>query len=142
VVGIGLAVGGGMYLGSISATIIILIILAGVKPIERRFIAVRRQRAVSIQAVRGSISLDSVHRALGSGSVQVKQFIVQQSENDPDLDDIHIAFSRTSANEFDTIYSRLERWKACTRYCAPKTPSALQRPPGIMRLSVPSRSTK
>jgi putative Mg2+ transporter-C (MgtC) family protein len=41
VAGIGLAVGGGMYTAAVGATVIIFIILAGVKPLERRFIAVK-----------------------------------------------------------------------------------------------------
>lgn len=41
VAGIGLAVGGGIYTAALGATIIILIVLAGVKPLERRFISVK-----------------------------------------------------------------------------------------------------
>jgi len=108
VAGIGLAVGGGMYVASISATIIILIILAGVKPLERRFIAVKQQRSVNLWADRGSISLDIMHQILGSAGIRIKHFIVQQSETDPELDDIHISFSRSSINDFETIYARLE----------------------------------
>lgn len=108
VAGIGLAVGGGMYTAAIGATAIIMVILVGVKPLERRFIAVRQQRNIQLFAERGSVSLDSVHQALGTGSVRVKQFIVQQSEDDADLDDVQIAQSRVTANEFSTICARLE----------------------------------
>lgn len=38
VAAIGLAVGGGLYIPAVAATVIILIILAGVKPIEKRFL--------------------------------------------------------------------------------------------------------
>lgn len=107
VAGIGLAVGGGMYTAAIGATAIILIILAGVKPLERRFISVRQQRTIQLLAERGRVSLDSVHQALGSGSVRVKQFIVQQSEDDAELDDVQIALSRVTASEFERICSRL-----------------------------------
>ncbi|CAE6864139.1 hypothetical protein R75461_08156 [Paraburkholderia nemoris] len=74
--GIGLAVGGGMYTAAIGSTIIILIILVGVKPLERRFISVKQQRKTTLLVGRGSVSLDSVHNALGTGSVRVKRFIV------------------------------------------------------------------
>ena len=107
VAGIGLAVGGGMYTAAIGATVIILIILAGMKPLERRFISVRQQRNIQLLAERGSVSLDSLHRALGTGSVRVKQFIVQQSEDDPELDDVQIALSRASSPEFTAICTRL-----------------------------------
>jgi putative Mg2+ transporter-C (MgtC) family protein len=107
VAGVGLAVGGGMYTAAIGATIIILIILAGIKPLERRFIAVKQQRSILLVADRGSVSLSSVHNLLGSGSIGVKQFISQQSEDDPDLDEVSIALSRVSAIEFDAICAKL-----------------------------------
>lgn len=118
VAGVGLAVGGGMYTAAIGATVIILTILAGLKPIERRFISVRQQRNIQLLAERGSVSLDTVHHTLGSGSVRVKQLIVQQSDDDPDLDDVQIALSRVSSNEFSAICSRLEKMagvRACRR---------------------------
>jgi len=108
VAGIGLAVGGGMYTAAIGATIIILIILAGVKPLERRFIAVKQQRSIQLIVERGKISFETVHQTMGTGSVRVKQFVVQQSEDDPELDEVHIAFSRATTSEFDVIHNRLQ----------------------------------
>ncbi|WP_413195120.1 MgtC/SapB family protein [Pararobbsia alpina] len=108
VAGVGLAVGGGMYTAAIGATVIILIILAGVKPLERRFITVRQQRSLLLVVERGRASFETVHSALGTSSVRVKQFIVQQSEEDADLDEIQIAFSRATISEFAGIRSRLE----------------------------------
>jgi putative Mg2+ transporter-C (MgtC) family protein len=104
VAGIGLAVGGGMYTAAVGATIIILV---GVKPLERRFISVKQQRNITLLVERGSVSLDSVHNALGTGSARVKQFIVQQSEDDPELDEVQIGLSRATAREFATICARL-----------------------------------
>lgn len=108
VAGVGLAVGGGMYTAAIGATIVILAILAGVKPLERRFISVRQQRSIQLLVERGSVSLDTVHRVLGLGSVRIKQFVVQQSEEDPELDEVQIALSRVAAVEFVAICARLE----------------------------------
>ncbi len=96
-----------MYTASVGATVIILAILAGVKPIERRFIAVKQQRNVQLLAERGQVSLDTLHGVLGSGSVRVKQFIVQQSEDDPELDDVQIALSRVTSSEFNAICAKL-----------------------------------
>jgi putative Mg2+ transporter-C (MgtC) family protein len=107
VAGIGLAVGGGMYTAAIGATVIILIILAGMKPLERR-ITVRQARSIQLLVARGTVSLDTLHGALGSGSVRVKQFIVQQSEEGPEFDDIQISLSRVSGSEFSAICTRLE----------------------------------
>ncbi len=108
VAAVGLAVGGGMYTAAIAATIIILIILAGLKPLERRFIAVKQQRQIQLAAERATVSLSSVDKALGTGSVRVKQFIVQQSEEDPEVDEVQIVLSRTSDGDFAAICRRLE----------------------------------
>ncbi|MEI5998119.1 MgtC/SapB family protein [Paraburkholderia bengalensis] len=108
VAGVGLAVGGGMYTAAIGATVIMLIILAGIKPLERRFISVRQQRNVQLLVERGSVSLDTLVTALGSGKIRVKQFVVQQSEDDPEFDDIQIALSRVTETEFSAICERLE----------------------------------
>lgn len=107
VAGIGLAVGGGMYMAAVGATIIIIIILAGLKPIERRFISVRQQRGIQLVVEHGSISLDDVHKALGSGSVRLKHFILQQSEDDAELDEVSIGLSRATTSEFEAICARL-----------------------------------
>jgi putative Mg2+ transporter-C (MgtC) family protein len=108
VAGIGLAVGGGMYTASVGATIIILIILAGVKPLERRFISVKQQRSIQLLVDRGSVSLASLHSALGTGSVRVRQFIVQQSDDDADIDEVSIELSRATSSDYDAICMRLE----------------------------------
>ncbi|MGF6638478.1 hypothetical protein OKW38_000546 [Paraburkholderia sp. MM5496-R1] len=59
-------------------------------------------------AEHGTVTLDSVNTALGSGNVRVKQFIVQQSEDDPALDEVQIGLSRATSSEFTAICSRLE----------------------------------
>ena len=97
-----------MYTAAIGVTAIIMVILVGVKPLERRFIPVRQQRDIQLLVEHGSVSLDTLNQALGSRSVRVKQFIVQQSEDDADLDEIQIAPSRTAANEYSAICERLE----------------------------------
>lgn len=62
VAGVGLAVGGGMYTAAIAATAIVLLILAGLKPLERRYFAGRRNCGVRLMAVRGVNDLDDLAR--------------------------------------------------------------------------------
>ncbi|WP_250535671.1 MgtC/SapB family protein [Caballeronia sp. AZ10_KS36] len=109
VAAIGLAVGGGLYTASIAATAIILIILAGLKPLERRFISVRQRRQLTMLVDRGSLSFHALHEALGPGSVRVKQFVVQQSEESPDSDEVQVELSRVSEQEYRSICARLRQ---------------------------------
>ncbi|WP_175775425.1 MgtC/SapB family protein [Burkholderia anthina] len=120
VAGLGLAAGGGMYVASIGATAIVLAILAGVKPLERRFIAQRQQRTLRLVVERGGLTLGTLHDTLGTGRIRVKRFIVQQSDDDPDTDDISVSFSRTSGAEFAAICEALEAI-AGVRACCPDT---------------------
>ena len=116
VAAIGLAVGGGLYTASIAATAIILLILAGLKPLERRFITVRQRRQLTMLVDRGSLSFHGLHEALGPGSVRVKQFVVQQSEESPELDEVQVELSRVSALEYRAICERLRRLEAVREF--------------------------
>src|SRR5580698_9527325 len=107
VAAIGLAVGGGMYTASIAATIIILIILAGIKPLERRFITVKQRRQLTLLVTRGSLSFHTLHETLGASSARVKQFVVQQTDDSADLDEVQITLARVSSIEYQAICAQL-----------------------------------
>ena len=107
VAGIGLAVGSGLYIPAVGATVIILIILAGIKPLERRFLGIRQRRALMIFADRDTLSLPKLHEALGAGSARVQAFILRQSVGTPDIDQIQITLSRLTVAQFSAIMKRL-----------------------------------
>jgi putative Mg2+ transporter-C (MgtC) family protein len=107
VAAIGLAVGGGLYTASIAATIIILIILAGIKPLERRFITAKQRRQLTMLVTRGSLSFHTLHETLGASSARVKQFVVQQTDDSADLDEVQITLSRVSSTEYQAICAQL-----------------------------------
>jgi putative Mg2+ transporter-C (MgtC) family protein len=109
VAAIGLAVGGGLYTASIAATLIILVILAGIKPIERRFITVKQRRQMTLVVERGTLTFHSLHNVLGPSSARVKQFVVQQSDDSPELDEVMIMFSRVSPQEYTAICEQLRQ---------------------------------
>ncbi|KWK31783.1 methyltransferase [Burkholderia stagnalis] len=115
VAAIGLAVGGGLYVASISATFIILVILAGVKPLERRYFTVRQRRQLVLTVERGTLTFDSLHAALGPNSARVKQFIVQQAEDSDEHDDVRIALARVSDLEYQAIRDTLRALPGVTR---------------------------
>ncbi|WP_322070648.1 MgtC/SapB family protein [Paraburkholderia bannensis] len=116
VAAIGLAVGGGLYTASIAATVIILIILAGIKPLERRFITFRQRRQISLLVQRGALTFHSLHDALGTSSPRVKQFVVQQSDDSPELDEVMIVLARVSSMEYEAICTALRKLDAVKEF--------------------------
>src|SRR5258708_26456916 len=107
VAAIGLAVGGGLYAASIAATIIILIILAGIKPLERRFITVKQRRQLTMTVERGSVTFHPLHDELGAASPRVKQFVMQQSDDSPECDEVMLTLHHVSNTEYEAICARL-----------------------------------
>jgi putative Mg2+ transporter-C (MgtC) family protein len=109
VAAIGLAVGGGLYMAAITATAIILIILAGIKPLERRYFPTRQRRELRIEAQRGALMLDRLHDVLGIESARLKRFIVQHKEDGSEMDEITIVLTRVAPAEFTRICNRLKQ---------------------------------
>ena len=127
VAGIGLAVGGGLYTPAVAATVIILIILAGIKPLEKRFIGSRQRRELLITAERDALSLDKLHEALGAGTTRVQQFVIRQKDGSPQLDDIVITFARVTPMQFLALQKRLIAVPGVVRLKDPDAdPDALQ----------------
>jgi putative Mg2+ transporter-C (MgtC) family protein len=109
VAAIGLAVGGGLYTASIAATVIILIILAGIKPLERRFITAKQRRQLTMIVERGTLTFHSLHDELGTASPRVKQFVMQQSDDSAECDEVIITLHRVSNAEYESICARLRQ---------------------------------
>ncbi|AOJ40993.1 MULTISPECIES: MgtC/SapB family protein [Burkholderia] len=108
VAAVGLAVGGGMYVAAIAATAIVLAILAGLKPIEKRFFAARQRWGVRILARRGAVKLTSLQAMPGIDQARIVQFIIEQDDAAPDDDRIHVVFSKMTSREFQAVRQSLQ----------------------------------
>lgn len=108
VAAVGLAVGGGMYVAAIAATAIVLAILAGLKPIEKRFFAARQRWGVRILASRGTVKLTSLQAMPGIDQARIVQFIIEQDDAEPDDDRIHVVFSKMTSSEFQAVRQSLQ----------------------------------
>jgi len=106
VAGIGLAVGGGLYVVAVGATVIILITLVGIKPLENRWLFTREQPAIELLVKHESVSIDRIENLLGEGAVRLEHLSVQESEQ-PGLDRVKITLSRAAAWRIDAIQARL-----------------------------------
>ena len=80
VAAIGLAVGGGLYFAAGISTAVIIVILAGIKPIEEAYRARNQTARFKISAARNSLTPDLLKEALGIRTGQIKRFMVA-SEN-------------------------------------------------------------
>jgi putative Mg2+ transporter-C (MgtC) family protein len=106
VAGVGLAAGAGLYTAAVAATIIVLIILAGLKPLEERFRASRTNLELRIRARREGFSLGMLDRALGGRASRVKQVVVRPADDDGE-DDVSLMLTRVSAADTADIIQRL-----------------------------------
>lgn len=107
VAAIGLAIGGGLYTPAVAATLIILLILAGVKPLEARYFNTRRGRAFQIVAVAGTVTMQQLNKALDARSRLVRQFIVQRRDGAADKDEIMLTLDRLTRGEIARVVEQL-----------------------------------
>src|ERR1700733_10025239 len=75
VAAIGLAVGGGLYTASIAATLIILIILAGIKPLEEWYQRRNTTHKIRLIVDGGKMSTDILNNALGYRARRVIRYV-------------------------------------------------------------------
>ncbi|GJD50188.1 Protein SapB [Methylobacterium crusticola] len=105
VAAIGLAVGGGLYGAAVAATVIVLVILAGVKPIEEHFRERMQTRSLRFTAKQGAVSIDVLQQITGERFSRVRQFVARQS--DPDVEEVTVSFVRLSRQSVAEIAARL-----------------------------------
>src|SRR5579884_826929 len=77
VAAIGLAVGGGLYLAAIAATVLVLLVLAGFKPIEQRLFTRRRLRTLTLVVDRRQTSLYTIELAIQAAGLHLDALQVQ-----------------------------------------------------------------
>ncbi|WP_158811033.1 MgtC/SapB family protein [Beijerinckia sp. L45] len=106
VAAIGLAVGSGLYVAALTTTVIVLVILAGLKPIEERVRDRVQSRFLVVTAKRGAMSIAVLHDVLGPRASRVKQFVLLQDVAE-ELDTIHVTFSRMPSDLVETIATKL-----------------------------------
>lgn len=108
VAAVGLAVGGGMYVEAVAAIAIILIILAGVKPLEERYRDKTQAFELRVLADRGEFTFASLRKALGSGTERIRQFIIKPSDN-PELDEIVLVLGRMNSKDVADMMAQVRK---------------------------------
>ncbi|KQQ29237.1 methyltransferase [Methylobacterium sp. Leaf123] len=108
VAAIGLAVGGGLYVAGIAATILVVGILAGVKPIEESWRDRMQTNTLHLTVKAGSLSIDTLQDATGERASRVRQFMVRPG-GEEGLEEVTIAFVRLSQTSVAAIAERLRQ---------------------------------
>jgi putative Mg2+ transporter-C (MgtC) family protein len=82
VAAVGLAVGGGLYMAAATTTGLIILILAGLKPIEQRlFVARRRQIPIFILIIdRRETSLFAIETVLEAANLHLQRMLIQHGK--------------------------------------------------------------
>lgn len=108
VAAIGLAVGGGLYFAAAASTGVIIVILAGIKPIEEAYRARNQTARFRIEADRNALTPEILKEALDVRTGQIKRFIVTANA---DAESISVVLGKVSSHDikfFTKILNELD----------------------------------
>ena len=99
VAAVGLAVGGGMFLAAVSATLLALALLVLAKPLKVRMFPNRKEaRRVRLVLERGT-PLAELREQVEASEVPLERIVVRPSSADPDEDDAELVLGKGSREE-------------------------------------------
>ncbi|MET0970887.1 MAG: MgtC/SapB family protein [Tardiphaga sp.] len=107
VAAIGLAVGGGLYLAAGASTVIILIILAGIKPLEEAYRARNQSCMLKVEVENNALTPEMLREALSLRIGQVKRFLVE-SRDPQGIDRLTILLSKVSSQDIASFPEKLQ----------------------------------
>ena len=109
VAGVGLAAGGGLYVAAVVATAFMLLIQAGLKPVERRFFKKHaRMHRVVLEVDRGADVLEGIQFATNETPVRLRSMEFDHDAKDS-LDTIELTLMAERQQEILDLVSRLRR---------------------------------
>lgn len=94
VAAVGLAVGGGLYMAALATTVIIVVILALMKPLERRLFRRDRVRQITVAVDLNKVSVLEITNSLEAAGTTVGDIIVRRGSA-PDADQLSFTFARS-----------------------------------------------
>ena len=114
VAAIGLSVGGGLYFAAGISTAIIVVILAGVKPLEEIYRSRNQSCRFSIRTVHGALTPELVKKALNIRGAQIKRFLVTARDAGT-VDDVTVFLSKVSSQDITRFTAKLGSIEGVTR---------------------------
>lgn len=110
VAAIGLAVGSGLYVAAIGGTVVIFAILAGVKPLERRFWAGREGSHIVLVVDREAASLAVLEAELTTAGIAIRSISIEPTDM-PEEDEIIVGTNRAPGDRLMETVERLRKSK-------------------------------
>lgn len=112
VAAIGLAVGGGLYFAAGVSTAIILVILAGVKPLEEAYRDRNQTCRLHIETVRGALTPELLKETLKVRTGQIKRF--HAKARDTQADELTVILSRMSSKDISAVVQKIKAMTGVT----------------------------
>jgi putative Mg2+ transporter-C (MgtC) family protein len=106
VAAVGLAAGGGLYFAAAASTGIMLVILAGLKPIEEAYRSRVQNGAIEALAERGAVTSDNVKKLLGLRANQIRRVMIEDVDGGA-VQRIDVALARVSGEDVERGLERL-----------------------------------
>jgi putative Mg2+ transporter-C (MgtC) family protein len=107
VAAVGLAVGGGLYLAASTSTVIILIILAGIKPLEEACRSRNQGCQLKVEVDNGGLTPEVLKETLGLRISRIKRFLVE-NRKPSGPDELSILLSKVSSQDIATYPEKLK----------------------------------
>jgi putative Mg2+ transporter-C (MgtC) family protein len=104
VAAIGLAVGGGLYFAAGVSTTVIILILAGIKPIEEAYRARNQSCRLKVEAANGALTPELLKQALGIRTGQIKRFLVSPNAAG---EQVNVLLTKVSSHDIQSFVEKL-----------------------------------
>jgi putative Mg2+ transporter-C (MgtC) family protein len=130
VAALGLAAGGGLYFAAIVSTAIILVILAGLKPIEEAYRARVQSCVFQMCSEHDAVSLDDLKKALRVRGGQIKRVHVAAAQDGLENSTIHL--SRVSQADIQAGAARLKELPGVQSVKVHRKASGITSPEGVV----------
>ncbi len=111
VAAIGLAIGGGLYFAAVAATIIALLILWALQPIEKIYLRKIRGNHLIITASFHALNFETINEMLTKYGIHVQSFHYEKSEQEISFE---IQFVKNDSTKMETILNELKQNPAIT----------------------------
>jgi putative Mg2+ transporter-C (MgtC) family protein len=108
VAAVGLAVGSGLYMAAATATGLIVVILAGLKPLERRLFVTRRAPLLMLIIDRREASLFAIESALEAAHLHLRHMQIKHGDG-PDEDRLQITVHHSRHTSVLSLAEQLRR---------------------------------